>query len=181
MKILAICGSTRSGSYNRRLLALAVTHAKKLGAEILVTDLKALDLPIYDGDIEVSVGRPPGAVALREAIASAHGLLLAAPEYNGSIAPVLSNAVAWASRPPAPNVFRGKKALLLGTGSQAGTARMQIQLRVMLGMLGVWVMGPSLQIAWAQKAFTTEGELVDEKHVTLLRSLVEEFVGALGP
>ena len=52
LKILALSGSFRTASYNRKLLQIAKTFARAAGAEVVELDLRELDLPIYDKDIE---------------------------------------------------------------------------------------------------------------------------------
>jgi hypothetical protein len=39
-------------------------------------------IPLYDGDLEASGGIPQSVTKLKQAIATADGLLLATPEYN---------------------------------------------------------------------------------------------------
>src|SRR6516165_9146617 len=105
--IVAISGSLRAKSFNTMLLRAAVAAAPP-GATFDVASIR--DVPLYDGDVEAATGAPPAVAALRAKIAAADGLLLATPEYNGSIPGVLKNAVDWMSRPAAEiaHVFGGK-------------------------------------------------------------------------
>jgi chromate reductase len=92
MRILGLSGSLRRGSHNTSLLQAA---AKVLppGVELEVYD-GLRDLPHYDSDMDVEPA--PAAVArLREAIEDADGVLIATPEYNGSIPGVLKNTLDW--------------------------------------------------------------------------------------
>src|SRR5688572_20318382 len=98
-RILALCGSLRAGSLNRRLLDLAVRAASRAGAEVDPVESQALNLPLYDGDVE-QAGVPEGVAALKSRVASSAGLLIASPEYNHSIPGGLKNALDWLSRPP---------------------------------------------------------------------------------
>lgn len=72
-------------------------------------------IPLYDADLEASEGLPPRVTELKEAVASADGLLLATPEYNNSIPGVFKNGIDWLSRPAndIARVFGGKPVALL--------------------------------------------------------------------
>src|SRR3989304_6659665 len=109
IKIFAMAGALRAGSFNRKLLKAAVQKIKD--ATVDVADLKEFDLPLYDGDLEAQ-GLPPGVVRLKERIAAADALLFATPEYNHSVPGTFKNAIDWASRPPS-NPFREKPALII--------------------------------------------------------------------
>jgi NAD(P)H-dependent FMN reductase len=81
-------------------------------------------IPLYDGDLEASGGIPQSVTKLKQAIATADGLLLATPEYNNSIPGVFKNAIDWLSRPPADfqAIFGGKPVVLIGASHQAASA-----------------------------------------------------------
>src|SRR4051794_6343121 len=105
MRILGLSGSLRRGSHNTSLLR-AAGAALPSGAELEVFgELGAL--PHYDADLDVDPG-PAAAARLREAIEAADGVLIATPEYNGSIPGMLKNALDWASRPFPDNALKGK-------------------------------------------------------------------------
>lgn len=96
--ILAFAGSTRTGSFNRQALAHAVAGAREAGAEVTLIDLRDYTLPLYNGDLEESHGLPEAAVRLKALFKAHQGLLLACPEYNSSITPLLKNTLDWVSR-----------------------------------------------------------------------------------
>jgi len=98
-KILAFAGSTRNGSLNRQALDHAVQGARDDGAEVTLIDLKDYSLPLYNADLEISHSLPEAAVRLKDLFKSHDGLLIACPEYNGSITPLLKNTLDWVSRP----------------------------------------------------------------------------------
>ena len=56
------------------------------------------DLPMYNDDL-LDAGMPEPVQRIRNEIAAADGLLIATPEYNFSLPPVLKNVIDWASRP----------------------------------------------------------------------------------
>ena len=90
-------GSSRPGSFNGKLAAVAQQLAQQAGAQVTRLDLRALALPIYDAEVEAA-GVPAGAIALRDALASHDALIVATPEYNAFPTPLLINAFDWASR-----------------------------------------------------------------------------------
>ena len=96
-RVLAVSGSLRRDSWNRKLLQLAIGTLERTGAEVDEFDLAPV--PIFNKDVE-DVGTPEPARALREAIQGAGAVLIACPEYNGSMSAAIKNALEWASRPP---------------------------------------------------------------------------------
>jgi chromate reductase len=98
LRLLAITGSERNGSLNRRLAAQAVVAARARGAQVSAFDLRALALPLYDGDLEKSQGVPDGARSLRDALLGSDAMLLVTPEYNGFPPPLVINSFDWLSR-----------------------------------------------------------------------------------
>ncbi len=80
--IIGISGSTRRGSLNSALLR-AAESVMPAGAELRIESIAAI--PLYNGDEEVAHGIPKAVARLKDAIASAAGLLLVTPEYNNSL------------------------------------------------------------------------------------------------
>lgn len=97
INILGFAGSTRTASFHKRLVRIALDGAEKAGARIRFIDLRELNIPLYDGDLEAADGMPEGAREIREALKAADGVLIASPEYNGSLTAVLKNVIDWTS------------------------------------------------------------------------------------
>src|SRR3954462_14205183 len=105
MDILMLVGSLRADSWTARLTGSAAS-LPPAAPEALVYDGLG-ELPHYDQDLDTD--QPPApVVAFREAVASADALVMATPEYNGSVPGVLKNAVDWASRPRGSAALAGK-------------------------------------------------------------------------
>lgn len=100
-RLLVIPASARTGSLNVQLARHAERTATLAGWQARLLDLRALQLPVYDGDLEVSQGVPAGALALQEAIDGSDAVLVVTPEYNGFPTPLFINAFDWLSRVPA--------------------------------------------------------------------------------
>jgi chromate reductase len=160
VRILAVAGSLRRGSFN----AAALRAARELaptGMTIEIFDLAPI--PMYNDDVRLE-GYPPPVADFRARIKAADGLLLATPEYNYSTSGVLKNAIDWASRPP-EHPFDGKPIALMGASAGTlGTARAQYHLRQMFVFLNGMVMNrPEVMIPGAQNKFDAEGKLTDQQ------------------
>ena len=178
MRILAISGSLRNGSYNTGLLRAAQESAPD-GVEVHLYEGLA-HLPPYDQDVQDH--EPPAAVRdLRERIAAADAVLIATPEYNRSIPGVLKNAIDWASRPFPDNALRGKPVAILGasTGSY-GALWAQMELRKVVGIAGARVLEGELPVPRAHERFNEEGRLVDDMLRDRLAGVVERLAEEAG-
>lgn len=167
-KIAAFSGSARKGSLNALLLAQAVQAARAAGAEVSVIDLRALDMPIYDGDLEDRAGLPEGARRFKQILRESDGLLIASPEHNSTYSALLKNAIDWATRggkdEPPGSVFAGKTAAILAASPGAlGGLRGLFALREFLQNLGVTVLANMYGLGQAGAAFNDDGTLKDEK------------------
>jgi chromate reductase, NAD(P)H dehydrogenase (quinone) len=143
MRLLGIPGSLRRDSHNRRLL-VATGRALPPGARLVIWDGLAA-IPPFNEDREHPT--PPAVERLRRAIAEADGVLIATPEYNGSIPGQLKNALDWASRPPKRSVLAGKPVAVMGASpSPYGAARAQAELRKILTVIGAVVTADELAV-----------------------------------
>jgi chromate reductase, NAD(P)H dehydrogenase (quinone) len=160
-RVLAFSGSARTGSWNALLLKIAADDLRAHG--VVVTDLSLRDyaLPLYDSDLEAQDGVPESVVALRRLIHEHDGLLIACPEYNGSVTPLLKNALDWCSRPGdglgALEPFRLKPALIVGTSiGPFGALRAIGHLRAILSKMGAAVVPEDLAVPNAPAAFLND-------------------------
>jgi len=170
MRLLAISGSLRADSYNTRLLRIAAEEAP-VGIEIELWDGLA-SIPPYDADLDTDLAPQP-VRELRDAIASADGLIFATPEYNSSIPGVLKNAIDWASRPRATTSLVGKPAAVMGaTTGHFGAVWAQAELRKVLGATGARVVEDEISLALADDAFDDQGQLRDERILDSIRDLL---------
>ena len=92
-KILAFAGSARKDSFNKKLVKIAAEGARAAGAEVTYLDFRDLPLPLYDEDLEAALGLPDNALKLKALMKAHQGFLIACPEYNSSITPLLKNAI----------------------------------------------------------------------------------------
>src|SRR6476469_8563487 len=116
-KILAFAGSLREGSLNKKILAVAVDGARAAGGDVTVVDLRDFPMPVYDQDEVDRNGFDANALRFQELLCEHQGLLIASPEYNGSIPGGMKNIIEWASRKSERyercEPFRGKHAAMI--------------------------------------------------------------------
>ncbi len=150
MHVLTLAGSLRAGSLNARLLE---SVAASLPEDATVTAWDGLrDLPHYDQDLDSE----PGEVveSLRAAVAEADAVVVATPEYNGSVPGVLKNAVDWASRPRGTSSLAGKAALVISASpSPRGAQWAREDLARILNVAGAEVVDSSFGLGAAHEAY----------------------------
>ncbi|MCD8489220.1 MAG: NAD(P)H-dependent oxidoreductase [Desertifilum sp.] len=167
-KILAFAGSAREASLNKYLVQVAAQGAKNAGAQVTYLDFRDLPLPLYDQDLEEREGLPENALKLKTLMKEHQGFLIASPEYNSSVTPLLKNAIDWASRPEpgepplALTCFKNKVAAILSTSPGGlGGLRGLVHLRSILGNIGVLVIPQQKTIPNAFQVFNEQGQIQD--------------------
>jgi chromate reductase, NAD(P)H dehydrogenase (quinone) len=170
--VLAIGGSLRAGSFNRRLIEAAPAIAPPSLRISVYDDLASV--PLFSEDLEIA-GVPSGVEQLRRAVASVDGLLIATPEYNQSLPGVVKNMVDWLSRGE-PVMLEDKPVAILGATPGAwGTRIAQSQLRHALAACGAIVMpAPQIYLHGAADLFDPNGRLIDAR----TRDSLEKFLAA---
>ena len=177
-RVLALSGSLRRDSYNRGLLRAAEELAPE-GVELELYD-GWVDAPAFNEDSESSPA--PAVIELRARIAAADALLIATPEYNGSIPGALKNAIDWVSRPREAAALAGKPAAVIGASpSPFGAAWAQEHLRRALESAGALVLEREMPIGKVHELFEG-GELADVETRDAIAELLEELAEfALAP
>lgn len=183
VRILGFAGSARTDSFNKKLVRIALRGAGKAGAATTFVDLRDLPLPLYDGDEEVEQGRPDNVAKLVEEMRAHDALLLASPEYNGFLSPLLKNTLDWMSRSPdaSPDLsaFQGKLAALLAASpGPLGGLRGLRGVRELLTNLGFTVLPTQITVRQAFKAFDASGEMTDEGQGERVEALGAELANA---
>jgi chromate reductase, NAD(P)H dehydrogenase (quinone) len=175
IKMVAISGSLRLDSYNRKALRVAERFASEAGASVEEVSLKELNVPLYDGDIEAR-GFPESVQKLKSVVESSDVLLIASPEYNHSISGALKNAIDWLSR--GKNSLDGKTAAIFGASTGLfGTMRGQVHLRQILAALNVTMVSqPQVFIRLANEAFNSDGALQEVKLHNQLKELINKTI-----
>lgn len=175
-KILAFAGSTRSDSFNKKLVKVAAQGANESGANVTIIDLRDFVMPLYDGDLENQQGLPPAALKLKELMLTHHGFLIASPEYNSSISGVLKNTLDWTSRQgdgESPLACYNDKVAGLMSSSPGGLGGLRglVHLRAILENMGVLVIPDQVAISQAHEAFDTDNSMKDKKQEQKVKNI----------
>ena len=172
MKVVTICGSLRPDSTTARALMVASEAARVAGADIEVVHLGALNLPFCDGRAdELSYGG--GAEAFIRQVRSADGLLIGSPNYHGSIAGVLKNALDLLG----PDAIRDKLVGLLATArGDAGAMNTLNHLRHVCRWMNGWVIPAEVSIPRAHEIIGSADDELPPGLDAELRKLGRELV-----
>lgn len=179
LKVLAFSGSLKAASLNQMLVTQAAEMAKELGAEVTVLSLRDHPLPLFNEDIEHEEN--PTVDQVRKLFAEADALLIASPEYNGSITPALKNVIDWVSRPSSdksyqPRYAQQSAALIAASPGGLGGLRGLNHVRQILTNIGTLVMPAQLAVPAAHNAFNDQGELTNEETKQNLQNVVKQLL-----
>lgn len=180
-RILVFAGSARRASLNKRLAAVAAGMARDAGADVTEIDLADFPMPLYDGDLEDEHGVPAERTRLFPVLCDHDGWIVACPEYNGSITPLLKNTIDWISRKQPGEeplqAFSGRTLLLLATSPGAlGGLRGLVHVRAILGGLGMLVVPGQFALPKGHDVLGADGMLGDASAAGRLAGVVREFL-----
>lgn len=164
VKVLALAGSIREDSYNKKLIREAAAIAREMGADVTVIDLKDFSLPFYDADLEKSQGLPINAKRLKDLMIGSDAVIIASPEYNASMTAILKNAIDWTTRGEkgggSHEAFEGKKfAIMSASPGKRGGARSLAHLRQVIEDAHGTVLPKQVVIPRAHTVFNDKGVL----------------------
>ncbi|MEC4803819.1 MAG: NADPH-dependent FMN reductase [Jaaginema sp. PMC 1079.18] len=157
VKIVGISGSLRPDSYSALALQEAAKRVTALNAEMEILDLRTLNLPFCDGGKEYPDN--PDVEILRSRFQAADGIILATPEYHGSVSGVIKNALDLMSFDHLDGKVTGVISVL---GGQSNSNALN-DLRKIMRWVHAWVIPEQIAIGQAWNAFDEEGKLIDEK------------------
>ena len=182
-RILVFAGSIRSGAYSGKTADAAQRELALAGAEVTRISLADYPLPIMDEDLERERGVPENAVKLARLFAAHDGILIATPEYNGSMPPLLKNAIDWISRvksdggrPLRPLPGRLVAICSSSDGHFAGI-RSAAHLRTVLSHIQMEAISPQCSIPYGKDAFDADGNFREERHAKSMKRVCESLIG----
>jgi NAD(P)H-dependent FMN reductase len=169
-KILIVAGSIRIGAISGRVADCAERELAAQGAETTRISLADYPLPIMNEDLEREEGVPANAVRLAGLIEAHDALLIATPEYNGSIPPLLKNTIDWISRVKSDERGRPLRplpgkivAICSSSNGHFAGIRSAAQLRAMLAHMQLEVIAPQVSVPNGEEAFDEDGAFREER------------------
>lgn len=161
--VLAICGSLGARSANRAALDVVEQALTAGGAHVVVDDALA-EIPPLHPDL---VDSPGDAVTrFRSAIAAADAVVIAAPEYAGSLAGTVKNALDWVV---GSGELYGKPVGILSAGTTGGPFARQVLARTLLWQ-GAHLVA-QLGLAAPRTKSSADGTISDAATLDALRAL----------
>ena len=175
MNVVTLVGSLRADSHNRQL-AQAAAALLPAGSHVTNADFSAL--PFYSEELDVEGKTPDSVQALRQQLAAADAVIIATPEYNGSLPGGLKNAIDWASRPYGRGALAGTPALVLGASMSPYAAQWARGDAVRaLGVAGAKPLETTVGLGSSHEAFG-EGKTLPAETLAALQSAVADLLAA---
>jgi FMN reductase len=158
INIIGISGSPDKNSSTTLALKKVLQGAVEAGACVELIDLGEMNLPIISPAEEDFY--PEDVFTLRSAIKNADGIVLATPEYYGSMSGLLKNAIDLSVY----GDFKDKPVALVGVaGGEAGAINSLNAMRTMCRNLHAWALPQEVSVASAHKVFEKNGNILDDK------------------
>ncbi|MES2697717.1 MAG: NAD(P)H-dependent oxidoreductase [Verrucomicrobiota bacterium] len=179
-RILAFSGSARRDSLNQKLLVAVVEATRAAGGEVTLISLNDYVMPLYHGDLEDEKGMPENATKLIALMLQHDALLIASPEYNSQMTPLLKNTLDWCTRAD-EEPFKGKVASVVSASpGNFGAIRSMTLARQLLTHLGCLVIPAQCIVPQADKAFDATGKLQDARAQKAVAGVAKELVRVAG-
>jgi NAD(P)H-dependent FMN reductase len=167
VKIVALGGSLRPDSYSFQALQIAADRVRELGAEVEILNLRELNLPFSQQE-----GNYPDVIRLQNAVKAADGLIIATPEYHGSVSGAVKNALDLLSFEHLAGKVVGLVSVL---GGQSNSNALN-HLRLIFRWVHAWVIPEQVAIGQAWNAFDEAGNLKDEKLAERFHNFAKSLV-----
>ena len=176
LRIVGLGGSLRAYSRSRAALAVALDGAAAAGADVELLDLRLLELPMFNPELEANA--PATVRTLLETCYEADGMLWSSPMYNGSVSGSFKNAIDWlhmlGSRDPA--YLHDKVVGLISAAGGIQGLQVINTMDFSARSLRAWAVPYAVPVSGATITFGDSGEVEDELIAEQLRSLGAEVV-----
>lgn len=143
-KITILCADEGS---NLKLAEKIHSHLATKNANANLINLIQWEVPLYTYKTETILGIPDIVKEFSSTCKESNGFVIVSPEYNGTIPPVLTSAIAWATR--ASDDWRAafnEKPVGIASYSWTGAANLFASLRIHLSYIGMNVLARPIPV-----------------------------------
>ncbi len=156
IRITGVCGSLSADGATRKALAIALRGAAEYDAETALLELRDFNLVFYGSVPENEY--PPDVLQLRQALKDSQGIILATPEYHGSLTGALKNMLDLMTIED----FETKIIGLVGVaGGDIGAINSLNTMKTICRNLHCWVLPQEVSIANSAQTFDDDGTVKD--------------------
>jgi NAD(P)H-dependent FMN reductase len=172
IRITGVCGSLSADGATKKALAIALKGAAEYNAETALLELRDFNLVFYGSVPQDEY--PPDVIQLRQALKDSQGIILATPEYHGSLTGVLKNMLDLMSI----EEFETKIIGLVGVaGGHIGAINSLNTMKTICRNLHCWVLPQEVSIANSSQTFNDDGTVkdleIEERLLNVGRQLVK--------
>ena len=156
IRITGVCGSLSADGATRKALEIALKGAAEYNAETALLELRDFNLVFYGSVPQDEY--PPDVIQLRQALKDSQGIILATPEYHGSLTGALKNMLDLMSIED----FETKIIGLVGVaGGDIGAINSLNTMKTICRNLHCWVLPQEVSIANSAQTFDDDGTVKD--------------------
>ena len=156
IRVTGVCGSLTVDGATRQALAIALKGAAEYNAETALLDLRDFNLVFY-GSVPPDE-YPPDVSQLRQTLRDSQGIILATPEYHGSLTGALKNMLDLMTIED----FETKIIGLVGVaGGDLGAINSLNTMKTICRNLHCWVLPHEVSIANSSQMFDDDGTVKD--------------------
>jgi len=170
IRIVAVLGTARPGSYTSKALALVIDEiGKHENIALDLIDPAAQELPFPGADPDSAETK-----ALQDMVSGATGVIFSTPEYHGSFSSMAKLII---ENLGFPSVLAGKPVALVGVAAgRIGAIKSLEHLRSVLSHIGAVVLPGPVSVAGVQQVFDDKGRCLDENIETLVRGVATNLI-----
>ncbi len=156
IRITGVCGSLSADGATKKALAIVLKGAAEYDAETILLELRDFNLVFYGSVPENEY--PPDVLQLRQALKDSQGIILATPEYHGSLTGALKNMLDLMTIED----FETKIIGLVGVaGGDIGAINSLNTMKTICRNLHCWVLPQEVSIANSAQTFDDDGAVKD--------------------
>jgi len=156
IRVTGVCGSMSADGATRKALSVALKGAAEFDAETTLLELRDFELVFYGSVPQDEY--PPDVLRLRKAIKDSQGIILATPEYHGSLTGALKNMLDLMRIED----FETKIIGLVGVaGGHIGAINSLNTMKTICRNLHCWVLPQEVSIADSAQSFNDDGIVKD--------------------